>query len=73
MREPQNYENIRAGGSSHLAHKLATKGIDDACHRWVLALADEVKVKHPLDSPGLQTTIGRLVLLATELGSTDTH
>lgn len=44
-----------AGTPVHLAHELATKCVDNAGNGGSCALADEVKVEHPLDSSGLQT------------------
>jgi len=43
-------EESLAGAPVHLADELAAKGIDDPSHRWGAALADEVEVKHALDS-----------------------
>jgi hypothetical protein len=48
-------EKSLAGAPVHLADELATKGVDDTGDRGNLSFADEVKVKHALDSLGLQT------------------
>jgi len=50
-----NGEKSLAGAPVHLADELATEGVDDTGDRGNLSLADEVKVKHALDSLGLQT------------------
>jgi len=50
-----NREKSLAGAPVHLADELATEGVDDTGDRGNLSLADEVKVKHALDSLGLQT------------------
>lgn len=41
----------------HLAHELATEGVDDTGDGGSGTLADEVEVKHTLDSTGLHTTV----------------
>lgn len=41
----------------HFAHELTTECVDDASHRGLLALADEVKIKHALDGAGLQSAV----------------
>ena len=46
-----------AGAPVHLAHELATKGVDDTGDGGRLALADKVKVEHALDSSRLQTAV----------------
>jgi hypothetical protein len=48
-------EKSLAGAPVHLADELATEGVDDTGDRGNLSLADEIKVKHALDSLGLQT------------------
>lgn len=48
-------EKSLASAPVHLADELTTEGVDDTGDRGNLSLADEVKVKHALDSLGLQT------------------
>lgn len=48
-------EKSLAGAPVHLADELTTEGVDDTSDRGNLSLADEVEVKHALDSLGLQT------------------
>jgi len=42
---------------AHFADELAAECVDDTGHRGLLALADEVKVKHALDGAGLQSAV----------------
>lgn len=53
------YLNSREGiwFTIHLAHELTTEGVDDTGDGGSGTLADEVEVKHTLDSPGLHTTV----------------
>ena len=48
---------IGIGIAIHLAHELATEGVDDTGDGRSGTLADEVEVKHTLNSPGLHTTV----------------
>lgn len=45
------------GWSLHLADELAAEGVDDTGDGRLLALADEVKVKHALDGLGLHSAV----------------
>ena len=42
----------------HLADELTAESVDDTSDRGLLALADEVKVKHALDGLGLHAAEG---------------
>jgi hypothetical protein len=47
-----------AGGFClHLADELTTESVDDTGHRRLLALANEVEVKHTLHSLGLHAAV----------------
>lgn len=46
-----------AGLSLHLADELTTESVDDTGDRRLLALADEVEVKHALDGLGLHSAV----------------
>lgn len=55
-----------ASAPVHLADELTTKSVDDASDRGGGALADEVEIKHALDSTGLQTVDEASCLLVEE-------
>ena len=48
---------VRLWKCSHLADELAAERVDDAGHRRLVTLANEVKVQHALDCSWLQTTV----------------
>lgn len=53
------------GWHVHFADELAAECVDDSGNGGLLALADEVKVEHALDSTGLQTAGGMLLAAST--------
>lgn len=49
-----HWQQRLAGTPVHLAHELTAESVDDTSDRGRCALADEVEVKHTLNSSGLQ-------------------
>lgn len=49
----------------HLADELTTESVDDTSDRGLLALADEVEVKHALDGLGLHAAVKVLSALGS--------